>query len=146
MMFNVGKLSCLIFLLLAHVGMVSAQGVAYSSEGVSASLSVATTSVRQFYVAPTGRDSNDGSAAHPWATIAHASTLIAAGATVHVAPGTYTGYITTHASGTSSARLASASRCRDSSRPPRAGRLVAEVISHACAARCPRGLDPRKSG
>ena len=105
MMSNVGKLSCLIFVLLAHVGMVSAQGVAYSSEEVSASVSVATTAVRQFYVAPTGRDSNDGSAAHPWATIAHASTLIAAGATVHVAPGTYTGYITTHASGTSSARI-----------------------------------------
>jgi hypothetical protein len=85
--------------------MVSAQDVAYSSEGISASVPATTTSVRQFYVAPTGRDSNDGSAAHPWATIAHAATLIAAGATVHVAPGTYAGYITTHASGTSSARI-----------------------------------------
>jgi parallel beta-helix repeat protein len=104
MIFNVGKLVCLL-LLLAHVGMVSAQDVAYGSEGVSASVSVTSTSLRQFYVAPTGRDSNDGSAAHPWATIAHAATLIAAGATVHVAPGTYTGYITTHTSGTSSARI-----------------------------------------
>jgi hypothetical protein len=85
--------------------MVSAQDVAYSSEGISASVSATSTSLRQFYVAPTGRDSNDGSAVHPWATIAHAATLIAAGATVHVAPGTYTGYITTRASGTSSARI-----------------------------------------
>ncbi|MEV0407018.1 choice-of-anchor Q domain-containing protein [Actinoallomurus sp. NPDC050550] len=47
----------------------------------------------QYYVAPDGDDSKgDGSHAHPWATIQHAAervTVASAGATVHVADGTY---------------------------------------------------------
>jgi len=31
----------------------------------------ANIGVRQYYIAPTGNDSNDGSATHPWATIGH---------------------------------------------------------------------------
>src|SRR5262249_26099829 len=42
-----------------------------------------------FYVATTGTDSNDGSAAHPWKTIQHAANSVGAGATVFVADGTY---------------------------------------------------------
>jgi hypothetical protein len=45
-----------------------------------------------YYVSTTGDDANDGSAAHPWLTIAHAASTIAAGGkpiTVHVLAGTY---------------------------------------------------------
>jgi hypothetical protein len=43
----------------------------------------------QYYVSTNGSDSNNGSASAPWRTISHATTKVAAGATVHVAPGTY---------------------------------------------------------
>jgi hypothetical protein len=84
---------------------VTAQSVADTSKSASASVSVVSSSVSQYYVAPTGSDSNDGSATHPWATIAHSATVIGPGATVHAAAGTYTGYFTTSASGTSSSRI-----------------------------------------
>ena len=84
---------------------VIAQSVADTSKSATASVNVLNSAVGQYYVAPTGSDSNDGSAAHPWATITHAATVIGPGATVHVEPGTYTGYITTSASGTSSSRI-----------------------------------------
>jgi parallel beta-helix repeat protein len=69
-----------------------------------------------YYVSTSGSDSNDGSAAHPWATIQHASNLAQPGWTVHVAPGTYRvsscsypagvcSSITTAAGGTSSAHI-----------------------------------------
>ncbi|MBZ5515239.1 MAG: choice-of-anchor D domain-containing protein [Acidobacteriia bacterium] len=59
-----------------------------------------------YYVSPTGSDSSgNGSSTSPWATIQFTSTKIGPGATVHVAPGTYTGNITTNTSGTSSARI-----------------------------------------
>jgi hypothetical protein len=76
-----------------------------------------TSNGKDFYVSTTGSDSNDGSAAHPWQTIQHASNMVTAGYTVHVAPGTYNvsscsyssgicNSITTSASGTtSSARI-----------------------------------------
>ena len=71
---------------------------------------------KDFYVSTSGSDSNDGSAAHPWRTIQHASSLVTAGYTVHVAPGTYNvsscsypagvcASIDTSASGTASARI-----------------------------------------
>ena len=85
---------------------VSLQGPPDSSDGASMNVVVANGGVRQYYIAPTGRDSNDGSATHPWATIGHAGMVIGPGAIVHVAPGTYTGYIDTRASGTSLARIA----------------------------------------
>ena len=59
-----------------------------------------------FYVAPGGSDAADGSAPTPWATIQHAADSVAPGDTVHVAPGTYDGAITTDASGTSTDRIA----------------------------------------
>jgi parallel beta-helix repeat protein len=43
-----------------------------------------------YYVSPQGRDSNDGSVSHPWATMEYADANIPAGATVIVEPGTYT--------------------------------------------------------
>src|SRR5271166_3760970 len=43
-----------------------------------------------FYVAAGGSDSANGSALHPWATIQKAANTVAAGDTVHVAPGNYT--------------------------------------------------------
>ena len=63
----------------------------------------------QYFVnANTGSDSNDGSQARPWKTIQHADaalTLGSGGTIVHVAPGTYSGPITTRKSGTPSARI-----------------------------------------
>lgn len=65
-----------------------------------------TATGKNYYVSPDGSDSTgDGSAARPWATIAYASTQIGPGATVHVAPGSYAGNISTNVSGTSGARI-----------------------------------------
>jgi hypothetical protein len=60
-----------------------------------------------YYVSPSGSNSSgDGSAASPWATIAYASTRVGPGATVHVAPGTYSGpEFSTNSSGTASAHI-----------------------------------------
>jgi len=58
-----------------------------------------------WYVAMNGNDSAAGSAAAPFATIYKASTVAAAGDTVHVAPGTYYGGFTTTKDGNSTARL-----------------------------------------
>jgi parallel beta-helix repeat protein len=62
---------------------------------------------QRYYVSPKGSDSNDGSHAHPWATISRAATQARAGAIVVVLPGTYVspGEIKTRASGTASARI-----------------------------------------
>ena len=53
------------------------------------------------YVNPTGSDTGDGSAGHPWATIWHADSVVAPGDTVVVLDGTYNGDITLTSSGTS---------------------------------------------
>ena len=58
-----------------------------------------------YYVSPSGSDSNDGSSAHPWATINKADSVVGPGAIVHVSPGTYSGNIVTSAKGTASARI-----------------------------------------
>jgi len=42
------------------------------------------TSSADYFVSTAGSDSNDGSAAHPWRTIQHASSLVTAGYTVHI--------------------------------------------------------------
>ena len=74
-----------------------------SSVTLTASSSSSTT---DRYVSATGSDGNDGSACHPWATIQHAADMAKAGATVHVAAGTYTeNNLTFNNSGTSSARI-----------------------------------------
>lgn len=65
----------------------------------------ATEAVAHFYVSPGGTDLNDGSRLHPWRTIQHAAATVHAGATVHIAPGNYSGAITTSTSGTATARI-----------------------------------------
>ena len=57
------------------------------------------------YVATTGSDGNAGTQAAPFKTILHASQVAQAGATVHVAPGSYAGGFKTILNGTASARV-----------------------------------------
>ena len=77
----------------------------------------------QYYISPTGSDSNDGSRAHPWATFNHASSAARVGlpgvctaasgwisasgigACIHVAPGVYSESIVTKNGGIASARV-----------------------------------------
>ena len=65
----------------------------------------ATTSTYNLYVATTGSDSNTGTQAKPYKTIAKAAAAAKAGTTVHVAAGTYKGNVSTKTSGTSSNRI-----------------------------------------
>lgn len=58
-----------------------------------------------FYVSSQGNDTNDGSAGHPWRTIQRAAATAGPGATVHVAPGSYSGQILTRSSGTAQFRI-----------------------------------------
>lgn len=77
-----------------------------AAANAAATVTASTTSNgKDFYVSTSGSDSNDGSSAHPWRTIQHAASLVAAGYTVHVAPGTYNGPVSTSTSGTASARI-----------------------------------------
>ena len=59
----------------------------------------------KLYVAPNGNDSNAGTAAAPFKTIARAARATKASTTVFVAPGTYTGGIKTTVSGNASGRI-----------------------------------------
>jgi len=59
-----------------------------------------------YYVSLSGSDSWPGTAAQPFATLAKAGSVVTAGGTVHVAPGTYaSGPFTTSRSGTAAARI-----------------------------------------
>jgi parallel beta-helix repeat protein len=67
-----------------------------------------TTSTNNYYVSPSGSDSNSGSATSPWKTIRHADSVAQPGWTIHVAPGTYGPYtsaVVTYANGTPSAHI-----------------------------------------
>ena len=58
------------------------------------------------YVATTGSDSADGSAAHPWRTLRHAAEAVVPGATVHVRAGVYpSGMIEPRVNGRPDARI-----------------------------------------
>jgi len=83
---------------------VSARSEYESSVADSASvkLSPAGPANGQYYVSNSGNDGNDGSACHPWASIAHADSKVGPGSTVWVEPGTYAGPVSTSASGTAS--------------------------------------------
>ncbi|MET0264450.1 MAG: DUF1565 domain-containing protein [Duganella sp.] len=59
----------------------------------------------ELYVATTGSDSNPGSKAAPFLTIARAAQAATAGTVVHVAPGVYAGGFRTDSSGTPAARI-----------------------------------------
>jgi uncharacterized protein DUF1565 len=63
-----------------------------------------TSSGPALYVSPSGNDSNDGSLAHPYATINKAANAATAGVTIHVAPGVYQA-VTTSKTGTASQRI-----------------------------------------
>jgi parallel beta-helix repeat protein len=89
---------------------ISAVSVADSSKSASAVVGFSSPpppppSGTNYYVSPSGADGNDGSQSHPWLTIQRAANVAKAGATVHVAPGSYTGAITTQTSGTVTARI-----------------------------------------
>ena len=58
-----------------------------------------------FYVSLDGSDSNDGSQAHPWATISHADSKATPGSAIHIGEGVYVGSISINASGTANARI-----------------------------------------
>src|SRR5438874_3254355 len=61
-----------------------------------------------YYVSPAGNNANDGSLAHPFATIQKAATLARTGGpgtTIHVLPGVYTQPVYNYASGTAQARI-----------------------------------------
>jgi hypothetical protein len=77
--------------------------------GLCFALAGMSSAQNHFYVnSATGSDANDGSQSRPWKTIQHADsalTLGTGGTVVHVAPGTYSGPITTSKSGTPSARI-----------------------------------------
>ncbi|MCE9576157.1 MAG: right-handed parallel beta-helix repeat-containing protein, partial [Deltaproteobacteria bacterium] len=51
-----------------------------------------TAAASSYVVAPTGSDGNDGSMAHPWATLQHAADTVAAGDNVAVKAGSYAGF------------------------------------------------------
>ena len=85
---------------------ISAVSAADSTKSGSATVSFSVqTAGANYYVSASGNDGNNGSQQSPWATIQHAANVAAAGATVHVAPGTYSGAITTQTSGTATARI-----------------------------------------
>lgn len=59
---------------------------------VAALLCIVTPGFSAVYaLAPTGKDTNAGTAAAPWATLQHAVTVLKAGDTAHVTKGTYVG-------------------------------------------------------
>jgi len=57
------------------------------------------------HVAPNGSDSNPGTRAEPFRTLARAAQVVTPGTTVHVAPGIYSGGVRTTTSGTLEARI-----------------------------------------
>ncbi|RMG96076.1 MAG: DUF1565 domain-containing protein [Deltaproteobacteria bacterium] len=58
----------------------------------------------EYYVATDGSDAGAGTAADPWATLAHAASVVAPGDVVHVLPGNYAGF-TLETSGTEGAPI-----------------------------------------
>ncbi|MET0856115.1 MAG: right-handed parallel beta-helix repeat-containing protein [Telluria sp.] len=64
-----------------------------------------TPTANHLYVATSGSDSNDGSRAAPFRTIARAARIAKADTTVHVASGTYVETVTTNAKGKATGRI-----------------------------------------
>jgi len=73
--------------------------------GATIKLSAAGPANGQYYVSNSGNDGNDGSACHPWASIAHADSKVGPGSIVWVEPGTYAGPISARSSGTASSPI-----------------------------------------
>ena len=91
----------LILLLLFSLGVVVLipRSVPFRNAGVHISATLV------YYVSPSGNDANDGSMAHPFASIQKAANVAKAGATIHVLPGTYTKPVYSTAKGTAQARI-----------------------------------------
>ena len=99
-------LSAILMFLLCGCGYSQTAKYSFANSSESMTLS-SSVGVLNYYIAPGGSDSNDGSASHPWATFAHADVALSlgsGGSTVHVASGTYSG-ATLKQSGTASARI-----------------------------------------
>jgi hypothetical protein len=64
-----------------------------------------TAEGKAYYVSPNGDDTDDGSQAHPFATIQKAARVVTPGTVVHVLPGTYTDTVTVSRDGTADARI-----------------------------------------
>src|SRR5579884_853725 len=60
---------------------------------------------KAFYVSPSGSDHNDGTQAHPFATIQKAAEETTPGSVVHVLPGTYNDSVDVENDGTAKARI-----------------------------------------
>ena len=78
---------------------------------VSAEAFTVPPGANQYWISTSGSDSNDGSQAHPWATLQKASSSLklgSGGAVIHVLSGTYKigQTITTAARGTTTQRIA----------------------------------------
>jgi hypothetical protein len=72
---------------------------------VQNSVTTAPTAAYHLYVSTTGSDSNAGTQSAPFRTITKASSVALASTIIHVAPGTYSGSITTSKSGTATGRI-----------------------------------------
>ncbi|MFC4775828.1 sugar-binding protein [Paenibacillus sp. GCM10023252] len=70
--------------------------------GISIQAAAATTGT-EYYMSPTGSDSNDGSEASPWATVAHFDSIAQPGDTLYIREGTYEQSTDITAKGTASA-------------------------------------------
>jgi Protein of unknown function (DUF1565) len=57
----------------------------------------------EYFVSPSGQDSNSGFAGSPWRTIQNAANHVASGVTIHIAPGSYAESVNITYGGTSSA-------------------------------------------
>ena len=90
-----------LLLLLVGVSVLTTKSVPFRNAGVH----VTVTAGGPLYVSSSGNDSNDGSIAHPFASIQQASKVARPGTTIHVLPGVYTKSIYTTAKGTAQARI-----------------------------------------
>ncbi|MCA1247022.1 choice-of-anchor Q domain-containing protein [Massilia sp. MS-15] len=71
-----------------------------SQEYANRTASTAPVSFYHLYVSTTGSDANPGTQARPFRTVGKAASVARASTTVHVAPGTYKGNVSTRTSGT----------------------------------------------
>lgn len=82
-----------------------ARAALFAALPVSAATLPLSATTYNYYVAPTGSDSNPGTATLPFQSIARASKVALPGTTIHVAPGTYEGGFKTDMSGTEAQRI-----------------------------------------
>ena len=96
---------CSAAVLLSVCGAASAQSVTSEALVGATAAPAPVASIYNLYVSTTGSDSNAGSIAKPFRTITKAASMAKPSTTVHVAPGTYSGNVTTSKHGTATARI-----------------------------------------